>query len=689
MNKWKLLPGLAVRGIIQNRRVYCPYIITAVFSAFTFFVFSSILHNDLTKTLPHSAYAWMLLMIGQVLLGVILIPFLYYANSFLIKGRMREIGLYSILGLEKRHIGLMLVCETLILYVLATGGGIILGSVLSKLLFLLLLKVSGLPVEAEFVFTRQAFVETAVFFVAVFGMNLIYGLIRVEKSRPVELLSGSKKGEKEPRWTAFWGILGLLILGCGYATSIRSELDSSIFTDFFLAVFEVVIGTYLLFTSGSILLLKLFKRNRGFYYKPENFITVSGMLYRMKKNAAGLSNICIFSTMVIITLVCTITLYLGIDGITHFTAPYDIRADYLAGSLDNEAFRQEISALEEKYEIKALRVDSLDTMRFSCCKDGNKFVPKGSQSSFDDIYGVIVMTLENYNQTEKKSRELEEDRVLFYSSGEDFEYDSVEFMGMQVQIAEELREFFPWPKSETNDFGAEYVIIVKDEAERGKYLEAFLRENFPKESFSLENFSGENFLQGNISLENGTEGVKELWDEHKQSVGVFLEGEDKLKQDFIGELSVWLQSQNGFLEWNSGIETRDRERTMYGGLLFIGIIFGIVFFMCLLLIMYYKQVSEGVEDQGSFSIMRKVGMSDKEIKSTTHRQIFLVFFLPLFGALMHTCAGMFMVEALMGVLNLFNDRLIVGCCAGVALLFILIYGVSYVATAKTYYRIVR
>lgn len=657
MNKWKLLPGLAAKGIIQNKRVYYPYIVTGVFSAFTFFVFSSILHNDLTGTLPHSAYAWMMLMIGQVLLGVILIPFLYYANSFLIKGRIKEIGLYSILGLEKRHIGFMLVCETLILYVLVVTGGMILGTVLSKLFFLVLLKVSGLPVEAEFVFTRQALAETTIFFAVVFGINLIYSLVRVGKSRPVELLSGGKKGEKEPRWTILWGILGLFILAFGYATSIGAELDSSIFSDFFLAVFAVVLGTYLLFTSGSILLLKLLKKNRRFYYRSENFITVSGMLYRMKKNAAGLSNICIFSTMVIITLVCTITLYLGIEGITHFTAPYDINATYLPGSMDSKRLKEEISKLEEQYKIRALRVDSLDVMRFRCCLEENRFVPVESRSSFEDIYGVTVMTLDNYNQITGENRNLKENQVLFYSSGKDFGYDSGEFMGMPVQIAEELPDFFPFPKSGKSDFGAEYVIIVRDEAQRAKYVEAFSK--------------------------------GDPWDGQRYKVGILLEGEDKLKQNLINELSIWFQTQEGFQDWNNGVEVRDRERTMYGGLLFIGIIFGIIFFMCLLLIMYYKQVSEGYEDQGSFAIMRKVGMSDREIKSTIHRQIFLVFFLPLFGALLHACAGMFMVEALMGVLNLFNDRLIAGSCVGVALFFVFIYGVSYVITAKTYYRIVR
>lgn len=663
MNKWKLLPHLAVKGIVQNGRIYGPYIITCVFSAVTFFIFSSILHNDLSKSLPRSAYAWLMLMIGQILLGLILIPFLFYANSFLIKRRTREIGLYSILGLEKKHIGIMLVCETLILYMLAAAGGILFGGVLSKLLFLLLLKMSGLPVKAEFVFTWQAVKETAAFFMAVFAINLFYGLIQVGKSRPVELFSGSKKGEKEPKWTGVWGISGVLILGLGYATSIQSEVDSQIFTDFFLSVFEVVLGTYLLFTSGSILLLKKLKGNKKFYYRSENFITVSGMLYRMKKNAAGLSNICIFSTMVIITLVCTVSLYAGFDGIARFKAPYDLRVVCTQGNPDRELLEAEMSELEERYGIRALRADSIDSMSFGCGRQENSFLPREEVSRFEDVYDVRFVTLEDYNRVEKENKELEENQVLFYSTGKDFGYNSVVFMGEQVQIKEELTDFFPWPKSGRTDFGEEYVLVVKDEGQFERYAKAFAEKGGIREPADLE-------------------------ESRRQTVGVLLEGEDELKQDFIAELSVWVQGQEGFLALFNGMDSRAEIETMYGGLLFIGIIFGIVFFMCLLLIMYYKQITEGYEDQGSFAIMQKVGMSDKEIKSTVRRQIFLVFFLPLLGALLHTFAGMFMVEALMGVLGLFDDRLIAGCCAGIALLFILIYGVSYAVTAKTYYRIV-
>ncbi len=264
MNRWKLLPRMALKGVIQNGTVYYPYLMAGIFSAFTYFVFSSILYNDLIETLPRSEYAWMMLAIGRALLVIILIPFLYYTNSFLIKQRKREFGIYSILGLEKRHIGAMMLCETLMIYLMVILGGICLGSVLAKLLFLLLLKLSGLPVEVKFVFTWQAFKDTISLFLVIFLFQLICALVQIGKLKPVELLSGSKKGEKQPRWIGFYGILGLVILAMGYGISITSELDSMVFMNFFLAVFLVVGGTYLLFTSGSILLLRLLKKNKNF-----------------------------------------------------------------------------------------------------------------------------------------------------------------------------------------------------------------------------------------------------------------------------------------------------------------------------------------------------------------------------------------------------------------------------------------
>lgn len=663
MNKWKLLPGMAVKGVIQNGTVYYPYLMAGIFSAFTYFVFSSILYNDLIETLPRSAYAWMLLAIGRVLLVIILIPFLYYTNSFLIKRRTKEFGLYSILGLEKRHIGVMMLCETIMVYLIVMLGGIGLGSLLAKLLFLLLLKLSGLPVEVKFVFTWQAFENTITLFLAIYLFNLICALVQIGKSKPVELLSGSKKGEKQPRWIGFYGILGIVVLVMGYVISITSEIDSMIFINFFLAVFLVVVGTYLLFTSGSILLLKLLKKNKKFYYKSENFVTVSGMFYRMKKNAASLANICIFSTMVIITLVCTITLYLGLGGITRFDYPYDIRADFGAGDISIDQAEGKVHELSEKYGIKAQRVDVYDFMRFSCGVNGNRLVQESPEAEYQDRYSVYFLTLEDYNRLEGENKTLDDGQVLFYSSGEDFGFAQVDFMGVPMEIKEELGNMFPFPKAGKNNFRAEFVIVVKDKATQDQCAEAF----------------------GRI---NGVTDMEAFLNSGYQRVGVVLEGKDEFKQAFAEELSGWLKGQEGFSSWTDGLSERAEIKSMYGGLLFIGIIFGIIFFMCMLLVMYYKQISEGYEDQGSFAIMQKVGMSDKEIKNTIHRQILLVFFLPLAGALMHTAAGMFMVNNLMAALGLFNNRLMTGSTLMVALIFIFIYGISYLRTAKTYYRIV-
>ncbi len=673
MNKWKLLPGMAVRGVIQNGNVSYPYIMAGIFSAFTFFVFSSILCNDLMATLPKSAYAWMMLSIGRVLLGVILMPFLYYANSFLIKRRAREFGLYSILGMEKRHIGTVLFGETLIIYVIVTGGGILLGIVLSKLLFLLLLKLSGLPLEVEFVFKWQAFRETLLFFLAVFAVNLVYGLVQVGKSRPVELLSGSRKGERRPKWCLFYGVLGMLLLAAGYEISITSKLDSMIFTDFLLAVFLVVAATYFLFTSGSILFLSGLKRKKKFYYRAENFVTISGMLYRMKKNAASLANICIFSTMVIITLVCTLTLYLGLTEMTRFEYPYDVTADYNAEAASGGIFPETVSYAEieskvtelaGKYGIRPERIDVYDFMRLSACREGNRFIPEFPQAGFESRYGVILLMLEDYNRLEGKNKTLEEGQVLLFSSGKDLGFSEIEFMGLSLEVREEVDHLFPYPKSGRSDFDEKYVIVVKNKAARDLCARAY-------------------------GVANGVTDLEAFVNSGSRKAGVLLDGEDGEKSAFVDELLEWFQMQQSYSSCNDGLRNRAEMESMYGGLLFIGILFGLIFFMCLLLIMYYKQISEGYEDQGSFAIMQKVGMSDREIRGTVRRQILLVFFIPLGGAIAHTIAGLFMTVNLMAAVGMYNSGLMVRSAVAVSLIFVLVYGISYLTTARTYYRIVR
>lgn len=666
MKKSKLLPKLAFKGVIQNGTVYFPYFVACIFSVFTLFVFASIVGNDIVETLPNSAYAWMLLMLGEILLCIILLPFLFYANSFLIKRRKKEIGLYSLLGLEKKHIGIMLLLENLIIYVVSIMGGVLLGMVLSKLLFLLLLKLSGLPVVAEFTFTWSAFIITLIYFAVVFLINYIYSLIQLGKSKPIELLSGSKKGEKELRGVGLFAVLGAITLAWGYKLSICSKLGSMIFTDFFMAVFLVVVGTYFLFTSGSIFFLQMLKKRKGIYYKSDNFITISGMLYRMKKNAASLSNICIFSTMVLITLICTLAVFFGKEEVAYFDYPYDVQLHYSEGSFDKAAMKEEVRLLEEKHGLKSQRIDFYTFLRVGCGKleQENRFQKKFTGDMSKDNYGVYFMTVDDYNQLVGTNEALEENQVIIYTSGRNFGYKTIDFLGVEAQVKSETSDLYPWPKAQDNTFSTEYVVVVKDRAERDRFISAWAKES-------------------------GVEDMTAFLNSGSQVVSILSEGSEDAKTAFADEISTWAQKQPGFTSFQNGVQGRIMNISMQGGLLFIGIIFGLIFFMCLLLIMYYKQISEGYEDQSSFAIMQKVGLSYREIKSTVHKQILMVFFIPLGASIMHTIVGSFMVKGLLGSLRFFNTLLLVKCSIAVSILFLVIYGISYLMTAKTYYKIVR
>lgn len=653
---------MAVKGVMANGIVYYPYITAVIFAVFTHFVFSSILHNDLMEILPYKAYAWIILEIGKGLLQYILFFFLLYANSFVIKRRKKEIGLYTLLGMEKKHIGTMLFLENCIVYAVTMAGGILLGVVLSKLLFLLLLRLSHVALDVEFVFTPEAFAETLAYFGIVFLLLFIGQIWEVGKARPAELMSGSRKGEKEPRLLVLWSVVGAATLFFGYRASIRSQADSMILTNFAMAVLLVVIGTYFIFTSGSVFFLKRLRRNKKLYYKAKNFITISGMYYRMKKNAAGLVNICIFSTMVIITLICTVSAYLGLEGVTHYICPYDLELELDEGKMTTEQIRVKLEELTEKYGLAVQRADAFDFISLSCSREGSRIEMKKEDDYDKRNCGVILMTLAAYEELSGEKEMLAEQEVLVHAEGADYNEETLTFMGIYGTVKREVQELFPYLKAEPNRNGR-YIIIVRDDETRDAYVRAWAEAN-------------------------GVEDMDAFLQSGRCRAGIVLSGEDAEKTAYIEELSEWGWMQEGIRNEKNGLEQRGELRSMYGGLLFIGVIFGTDFFLCLLIIMYYKQISEGYEDMQSYTTMQKVGMSGDEIKSTVHKQILFVFGLPLVGALVHTCAGMFMVKQLMVMIGFYNIGLMWKCAAGVSLVFALIYVISYWRTARTYYRIV-
>jgi putative ABC transport system permease protein len=656
VNKQLLLPKLALLGIKKNASTYFPYILAGIFSVFVFFVFSSIITNDFMATLPHSFYLVALMQVGLFLLGFILICFLTYTNSFLIKRRKKELGLYTILGLEKKHIALMMFWETLTIFAIVMLGGIITSIVFSKLIFLLLLNIAGMPVNVTFTFNFIALKITFIYFLIVYTINLIINLIQVLRANPNELMQGAKRGDKEPKHIWIPALIGISLLSTGYAIAITTKLDSNIFTNFFLAVALVIWGTHYFFTAITIVLLKIMQKNKKFYYHKKNYVTISGMLHRMKKNAASLANICIFSTMIIITLLCTVSLYAGTDSILQFQYPYDIILKFDGTKFnDADALDEKLNEISQSTNVAIKEKIAFTYQNIETKKSIYSFLIPDESTKSSELYNIRLISLEDYNKMEQKNETLSDGEVLMFSNCRDFGYDHVVLNTKDYKIKKELKEV-AFSKKEINNYvdNQNYYIITNDET---------LFQNMP--------------TQFGTTMDT------------RYSVYFNLAGDDKNIDEFITLTNKWVTVQKGFSRLDNSIEGRADTIIMNGGLLFLGIFFGIIFGMCLLLIMYYKQITEGFDDKENFDIMQKVGMSDKEVKSTITRQILMVFFLPLIIALLHTMAGFVIVKGLLGVLYLFNTKLIILSGIIVVCVFIVLYGFSYIITSKTYYKIVK
>ena len=655
--KLSLLPGMAVNNIRKNGSTYFPYIGVSIFALFTYFVFDLIQRNDVMMTVPKGAYAAALVMIGFVLLGLIMVPFLYYTNSFLIKRRKKELGLYSILGLEKKHIGVMMFWESLIIYGVVTVSAIILGLLFSRLVFLLLLNLAKMQVDVEFTISPVAIIDTLIFYAFITGLNLFVNLVQVGKANPVELMSDARRGEKEPRFVALWSIAGVLALGIGYRMAVLSRLDNMIFTNFFLAVFLVIIGTYFLFTSGSISFLRILKGRKKFYYRPENFITISGMLYRMKKSAASLSNICVFSTMVMITVACTVSVYLGMDSIVSYRISRDVEVFYsYSENPDLEQIRQQAALLAEKNNVLLKDELVFPYAEVKTCQEGNRMRDRRQDDNYMNWTIVKLMTVDAYNEMEGASVSLEEGQALIFSTGADFLADRILMGDEEFVIKEELQSNSFCEKKVNDTFNKEYLLVVRD-------MDAVTR-------------AGASF---------GVDGIRDTTCRY----GFNPSGEKENIDSFSQELNQYASEVTGFMGFSDHRERMSEQESMYGGLLFIGIFFGSIFLICLLIIMYYKQITEGFEDQKNFEIMQKVGMSDGEIRRTIRKQVSMVFALPLVGALLHTVMGMKMVCMLLGAINFFETNLLIIVSAAVCLVFACVYVLCYIRTSRTYYRIVK
>lgn len=667
MNKF-FYGKLALNNLKNNRRLYLPYVIAAVGVAAMYYIMTAIAGDKGIDKMPGTQTLGMILALGCGVILIFAVIFLFYTNSFLMKRRKKEFGLFHILGMEKRHIGKIMFWETCIIGLLCIAGGAAAGVILYKLVVLVLLRITGLEVPFGFTISVSAIANMVIAFLLIFVVTLLYNLFQIRKSKPIELLQSASQGEAEPKTRWLMAVLGLLALGGGYGIAIMVENPADALLLFFVAVILVIVGTYCLFTAGSIAVLKILRKNKKYYYRTRHFISVSGMIYRMKQNAVGLANICILSTMVLVMISGTVSLNAGLESIIQNRYPKDVSL------IGYDLTEEQISKIKEMMQQAAEETSSLienqveyTALPFAAVKDGEnmKVVPSGELVKEGKICMLEIITLEEYNRITGQQQELAEDEILV-SVRQGEEGDSSYNIGGQVFRIKQYLKDLTLEGLDTNVIYDGYFIVVKDSSVFEE-LNAMQKEVYQDRASSIQHYIYTDFGGEDAQIRACVSRINELKEAYNQGEGaqnpitMRLDYREEAKEDFM---------------------------IFTGGFLFLGIFLGFVFLMATVLIIYYKQISEGYEDKDRFGIMQKVGMSPQEVKSSIHSQILKVFFLPLIMACIHLAAAFPMINRLLILFNLKNPQLFAVCCGVMVGIFALIYGIVYGITAKTYYRIV-
>lgn len=649
-------PKLAMTNIGKNRKSYFPYILTCVLTIMMFYSVDAICKNDGILSMPGSGDLSIILNMASQITAVFSAIFLFYTNSFLIKQRKKEFGVYQVLGMDKRNLTKMLLCEMVFTAIVSIGAGLLLGILLGKLIFLILLKIIHFPTPLTFAIEPDALVEACVLFGAIFAATFVFNLLQLRKVNPVDLLRGGNVGEREPKTKWLLTLIGVVTMAVGYAIAIVTESPLSALTYFLVAVILVIIGTYALFTAGSIALLKLLKKRKNFYYKSNHFATVSGMLYRMKQNAVGLANICIMSTIVLVLVSVTVALYTGMEDIlsTRFPREYHIRM-----SAPNE---EKVSQMQQIVEEELLRAGMTAENKEETVELSLPAIKEGESVSLDevenyaasDVRAITFTTLECYNAMENKNETLEDGEILLYSQDNEFEKGTVTFGETGYRVKKHLDSI----EMEEYDTGAAMKtvhVVVPDMEEIYSLADTYA-------------YEGRNTICYHYYMD--------------------MSGETAAREQVAGAIhDRGVQIEGTYFEWKES--SRQNFYELYGGFLFIGVFVGLLFLMGTVLIIYYKQISEGLDDRERFQIMRKVGMSRKEVKRTIHSQVLTVFFLPLGAAVIHVAVAFKVLTRLLRTLNLTNVRLEAVCTIGTVLVFSVFYLFVYMITSREYYKIVR
>ncbi len=667
---------LAWTGIRKNKRMYTPFILTCVGMVMMQYIIIFLANWPHLSDLNGGGTLRSILSFGSWVIAIFAAIFLFYTNSFLIRRRKKEFGLYNILGMGKWNIARILFWETAISAALSLAAGLSAGIILSKLAELGLVNMMQGNVIYDLSVSPPAILLTVIFFLVIFALIFINTLRQIHAVNAITLLHSENAGEKPPRANWVGGVLGVVLLAAAYiiAVSIQSPVEA--LAGFFIAVIMVIVGTYLLFIAGSGMLCRILQNKKSYYYKSSHFVSVSSMAYRMKRNGAGLASICILSTMVLVMISSSASLYLGTEDSlqTRYPRQFSVRADF--ETLDNittDAIAQ-LRGLTQQSATQSNILEYQDIAFSAILENGAIYVDERVNSDTglrgsSVLCQIYFMPLADYNRSMGENRTLTDEQVIIHARRINGALDKITLGPSVFEVAETL---------ETLEFGADsgidltptLYIIVPNLQQANAALQAALDETAGADAFIYVAYSWHYAFDTDLS------------DEAQIALS------DQIRNELRRHNADDADGLYHYFSCQSRAANRGDFYASNSGLFFIGIILSIVFIFAAALIIYYKQISEGYEEQSRFEIMQKVGMTKREIRKSINAQMLTVFFLPLGFAAMHLCFAFPIVQKLLLLFNLFNVRLLLAITAICILVFALFYMLVYRITSNTYYSIV-
>lgn len=672
MNK-SFYPKIAAEGIKKNKQLYFPYILMGAIMVMMIYIIFFLSGLEAVSHMKGGNTLKMVLPLGGIVVAVFSLLFMFYSNSFLLRQRNKELGLYNILGMDKGNLQKIMLWENLFAASLSIGGGLILGIAFSKLAELIMYNLLSENITYSFQIDFQSVKNTVLIFVGIYLILLINSLIRVRRSSPLELLHSKGIGEKPPKANWLFAVTGVILLVAAYYIALSIQQPTSALLWFLVAVIMVILATYLLFISGSVAFCRLLQKNKKYYYKPNHFVSVSSMAYRMKRNGAGLASICVLITMVLVMLSATISLYAGGEDSLRATYPKDFQVRMFvprAEDLNDETFYKMrsgidniVPAKEDVTEYSAIQIAGLFTKNGIIVDQASH--SKLGMTDYENLGYVQIITLDDYNRITGSNETLNPEECLLHCYRTDYANNTFTIENCSPLKVKKVVDKMPVSGYTAVQVVPTVTLVTVDMITLTQPIS------------SMINSSGisvlECFWNYDFNLDATPEEEIEAYENIKKNMdNIALHDDDGA---YHYQLSCKEESRTSFFG-------------MYAGLLFIGVILSIVFLLAAVLIIYYKQISEGYEDQKRFEVMQKVGMTKQNIRKSVNSQVLTVFFLPLLLAGLHLAFAFPIVWKLLQLFSFHNMGLMILVTAVCFAAFAFVYAVVYKITSNAYYAIV-